>query len=153
MRVAAIIRSWVNAASWSWAHRCEGLGHLDFLPQAAEDLYAVMTDPERGGCVPALPATGLLVDPTVTEARAAIEQAFDRAAKDEATLFLVYVGHGEFSGSDHYLLPKDAGLPPRSNTAIHSIRLILEPFGRRSRRSFRIHLSRTSKSSAPSRSS
>jgi len=34
--------------------QCEALGDLAFLPQAAKDLYAVMTDPERGACVTAL---------------------------------------------------------------------------------------------------
>ncbi len=31
--------------------QCEALQHLGFLPNAAQDLYAVMTDPERGACV------------------------------------------------------------------------------------------------------
>jgi len=34
--------------------QCEALGRLDFLPKAAQELYRVMTDPERGACVSAL---------------------------------------------------------------------------------------------------
>ncbi len=41
--------------------QCEALQPLAFLPQAAQDLYAVMTDPERGACISALAGEGLLV--------------------------------------------------------------------------------------------
>jgi hypothetical protein len=44
------------------ASQCEALGHLDFLPQVAEELYKVMVDPERGKCVPALDVGGLITD-------------------------------------------------------------------------------------------
>ena len=50
---------------------------LSFLPQAAVDLHAVMTDPEVGGCTDATPR-GLLIDPTVAEATAAINAASGR---------------------------------------------------------------------------
>ena len=53
--------------------QCEELGHLDFLPKAAEELYAVMTDPERGACVS---APDLLIDPTVAQAKEAIKSAY-----------------------------------------------------------------------------
>jgi len=52
--------------------QCEALGKLPFLPQAAQDLYAVMTDPERGACVSAIEGEGLLVDPSVQMAKATI---------------------------------------------------------------------------------
>src|SRR5512147_215396 len=39
--------------------QCACLPQLSFLPRAAEDLYAVMTDPDLGGCVPALSEGGL----------------------------------------------------------------------------------------------
>ena len=70
------------------ASQCEALGHLYFLPHAAEDLYNVMIDPERGACIPALDQEGLLIDPTVAEAKNAIKEAYRRASKDEATLFV-----------------------------------------------------------------
>ena len=97
---------------------------MTFLPQVAQDFYAVMTDPERGGCEDAVSGKGILLDPTVAEAREAIELAFDEAAKDEHTLFVAFVGHGEFAGDDHYLLPKDAKRSLRSHTAIHIGQLV-----------------------------
>jgi hypothetical protein len=42
------------------------LQHLDFLPRAAQDLYVVMTDPERGACIS---GEGLLIDPVVRDAK------------------------------------------------------------------------------------
>jgi hypothetical protein len=53
--------------------QCEALGHLDFLPQIAQDLYEVMTNSERGQCLSALPEKGLLLDPSVDETRTALE--------------------------------------------------------------------------------
>jgi hypothetical protein len=41
-------------------------------------------------------------------------------------LFVAFVGHGEFVGNDHYLLPKDAERPPRSHTAIDIGQLVKE---------------------------
>jgi len=106
--------------------QCRALGHLDFLPQAAEDLYKVMIDPERGECVPALEGGGLLIDPSVNQAKDAIKQAYRRAAKDAATLFIAYIGHGEKSSEDYYLLPQDAENPPDTDTALHLTNLIKE---------------------------
>jgi len=49
--------------------QCEARQHLNFLPRAARDLYTVMTDRERGDCVSAIDGEGLLIDPTVREAK------------------------------------------------------------------------------------
>jgi hypothetical protein len=106
--------------------QCEALGRLDFLPNAAEEIYRVMTDPERGGCVSALESDGLLIDPSVKDAKDAIKAAYQRTAKDEATLFIAYVGHGERAAEDFYLLPRDAQNPPDADTAIHLTNLIKE---------------------------
>src|SRR5262245_11993642 len=84
--------------------------HLPSLPCLAQELYRIMTDPELGQCVPALPEDqggGLLLDPTVSQVKKALRAAFQRASTDEATLFLAYVGHGEAIGDDFYLLPLD----------------------------------------------
>ena len=62
--------------------QCEALQYLDFLPQTARDLYAVMTDRERGACVSALDGEGLLIDPAVRDVKDAIRSAYQRAAKD-----------------------------------------------------------------------
>jgi hypothetical protein len=88
------------------------LGELPFLPGAAADLYAVLIDPDRGGCVPALQPSGLLIDPTVTELDAALQAAWISASEREATLFFAFVGHGEFDGSEFCMLPVDAQLEP-----------------------------------------
>jgi Tetratricopeptide repeat/NACHT domain len=106
--------------------QCDALNSLSFLPTVAEDLYEVMIDPRLGGCVPALESNGLLLDPSVDASRKAVEIAFQRASKDEATLFLVFIGHGEWADEDFYLLPKDASIPPRAHTAIHLVQLIKE---------------------------
>jgi Caspase domain len=110
--------------------QCEALGDLSrllFLPQAAQELYAVMTDPERGACISALEGNGLLIDPTIKDATDAIELAYRRAATDEATLFIAYIGHGEKMDEDCYLLPQDAKVHPlNSRTAVHLINLIKE---------------------------
>ena len=66
--------------------QCEALNRLSFLPDTAQELYSVMTDPGRGACVAAIEGAGLLLDPTVQEAKSAIVTAYKRAAKDEATL-------------------------------------------------------------------
>jgi hypothetical protein len=106
--------------------QCEALQPLKFLPQAAQDLYAVMTDPERGACVSALEGEGLLIDPAVRDAKDAIRAAYRRAAKDGATLFIAYIGHGEHVRTRHYLLPRDAQIPPTADTAVHLTNLIME---------------------------
>ena len=93
--------------------QCKALGDLAFLPQVAQDLYAVMTDPVRGACVSAIDGSGLLIDPTVQDAKREIKYAYRRAAKDEATLFVAYIGHGEMAGGDFYLLPRGCGTPAR----------------------------------------
>ena len=58
--------------------QCEALQHLGFLPNAAQDLYAVMTDPERGACVAALDGKGLLIDPSVNDTKDAVRTAYRR---------------------------------------------------------------------------
>jgi hypothetical protein len=108
--------------------QCKALGRLTFLPKVAQDLYAVMTDPDRGDCVSAVEGDGLLIDPTVEKTKAAITSAYLRAAKDEATLFIAYIGHGEKpkDSEDYYLMPLDAEDPPTSDTAVHLVNLVKE---------------------------
>src|ERR1700758_2857684 len=68
--------------------QCNSLPELSFLPGVAIKLYEAMTDPARGACQPAIDPSGLVIDPTVDEAKKAIRAAFKRAANDEATLLL-----------------------------------------------------------------
>ncbi|MGH8904507.1 MAG: tetratricopeptide repeat protein, partial [Egibacteraceae bacterium] len=78
-----------------------------------------MAHPDRGCCMPALEdRASLLCDPTVDEADTAIERAIARASEDAATLFIAFIGHGEYAEDDFYLLPFDAGWPPDSKRAV-----------------------------------
>jgi hypothetical protein len=112
--------------------QCRELNPLSFLPVAAEELYAVLTTPDLGGCVPALSEGGLLLDPAVAEAKAALRTAFTRTSQDEATLLLAYIGHGTSVYDDFYLLPVDALATPDSDSGIHLVQVIRELYGRHS---------------------
>lgn len=101
--------------------QCAGLPGqpLSFLPGRVEALFAVLTDPARGGCDPA--ASVLVVDPTLAELALAVKQGVRGAAAAGATLVLVFVGHAETlgdggGGADLYLMPVDGVVPPDSDT-------------------------------------
>ena len=107
--------------------QCEALGEnarLTFLPEAAEDLYAVMIDPDLGHCFPALAGGGLLLNPTVTDLKTAVKAAFCLASEEEATLLLAFVGHGCFVGNDYYFLPRDSRYDPDPDAGIHVVQQI-----------------------------
>ena len=97
--------------------QCDFLNKLDFLPEVAERLHALLRHPGPGGCegVPLEGCPpGLLRNPTVEVAKKAIKTAIKEAAEAAATLILAYIGHGEFPdemSGDFYLMPKDATLP------------------------------------------
>jgi tetratricopeptide (TPR) repeat protein len=105
---------------------CRRLGHLSFLPEVAVRLHSLMTDPGPGECLAAEAddPPGLLLDPTVAEAKAAIKAAYDAAARGDETLILAYIGHGEFVRGDFFLMPTDAANPPNPDDAIHLAQLI-----------------------------
>jgi hypothetical protein len=110
------------------ASQCDQMPRLDFLPELSSRFYEVMTDPLRGQCVPALPddlGGGLLVDPTVAQAKDALKAAWGLAA-GEHTLLVAFVGHGVAFDDDFYLLTKDASRVPDSGTAVHIVQLIRE---------------------------
>jgi hypothetical protein len=112
--------------------QCQQLGRLAFVPESAQRLFEVMTHPDLGGCVQALldgQGSGLLLDPTVEEARKALRNSFRRASDDQATLFLAYIGHGHADGDDFYLLPRDAPRTEfRSDNAVHLVQVLLEEY-------------------------
>src|SRR5271166_1353167 len=108
--------------------QCASLPPLSFLPQAAVDLHAVMTDPEVGGCTDALPRNPL-IDPTASEAADAIDEAFKTASEEEATLVLALIGHGTFADGDFYFLPHDGSEHSLYKTGIHLAQLIKSIFG------------------------
>ena len=70
----------------------------------------MMIDPGPGECLGTAVGDppGLLLDPTVTEARNAIVEAYEAAARNGETLVLAYIGHGEFARGDFFLMPTDA---------------------------------------------
>jgi hypothetical protein len=98
---------------------------LSFLKQAAEDLHAVMTDPEVGGCTDAAPG-GLLIDPGAAAVKSAIKEAFRAASEEEATLIVAFIGHGTYAGQDFYFLPYDGVDPPDSETGVQLVQLVKE---------------------------
>jgi hypothetical protein len=108
--------------------QCDVHKTLSFLPDAAIDLYDVLTDAELGGCVPALAEGGLVLDPTVVAAKAAIREAFRAASDNNDLLFLVLIGHGEQNelGKDFFFLLRDASATPTSDTAINLTQFIKE---------------------------
>jgi hypothetical protein len=113
--------------------QCTALPGLSFLPRVAEDLARVLTDPDLGGCAPALPdGRVLLVDPTVEEADQAIETAVARASAGADTLLLAFVGHGEHVGNNFYLLPRDAAWPPNLRRALLLATRVQELLGQHS---------------------
>jgi len=104
--------------------QCLRLNTLSFLPEVAVRLHEVMTQPGPGECV-GVPLenrpSGLLLNPTVAEAKTAIKVAIEDAACAGETLILSYIGHGEFPderSGDFYLMPTDA-TEATSDGAIH----------------------------------
>ena len=101
-RILIIGTQWNNAPN-----------RLSFLPDVAARLHKLMTE-GPGDCVGAwlgVRRPGLLLDPTVKEAKDAIRAAINGAAEAEEPLILAYVGHGEFTderSGDFYLMPTDA---------------------------------------------
>jgi tetratricopeptide (TPR) repeat protein len=89
--------------------QCQGLPNspLSFLPAYAEQLYAILLDPQLGACRPALQDGGLIRDPTLREMTAVIKAAVMRASDDAATLFIAFIGHAVSADNDLYLLPWD----------------------------------------------
>ena len=97
--------------------QCDILNELKFLPEVAERLHALLIHPGPGECV-GIPLEGrppgLLLDPKVAEARAAIEGAIEDAGRDGAILILAYIGHGEFPherSGNFFLMPTNAEAP------------------------------------------
>ena len=69
---------------------------------------------------------GLLLDPTVDQANAAMERAIEEAGRDGTTLILAYIGHGEFPherSGKFFLMPTDA-TEPTSRKALDFASLI-----------------------------
>ena len=87
--------------------QCQKLNHLSFLPEVAARFHALMVEPGPGECIGAAVGDppGLLLDPTVDQAKAAMEAAFEAAITARDTLILAYIGHGEFRRKQRRFLP------------------------------------------------
>lgn len=110
--------------------QCPAVGSdLPFLPRLAVEFDEVMRDRTRGGCAPALPdGRSLLLDPTTDQVDEAFDLAFAGAARESASLFIAYIGHGEASRGDLYLLPADASYPPTMRNAFLLVKRVQELF-------------------------
>ncbi|MFI6169517.1 tetratricopeptide repeat protein [Nocardia sp. NPDC051052] len=97
---------------------CAALGELGFTDSLATGLYAGLRD--SGGWESATTTDGPVLDPTAAQLVTAIDEAFDRADEQRATLLIAFVGHGTATNSgDFYLMASDSPLLPRSDNAFH----------------------------------
>lgn len=105
--------------------QCDDLGRLSFLPTVAERLHELMINGpgECSGVVLEGCPDGLLLDPTVAEAKAAIESAVREAAGAGVALILAYVGHGDLYRGRFYLRTKDS-TGPTPATAVDLARFL-----------------------------
>ncbi|MBP2215970.1 tetratricopeptide repeat protein [Arthrobacter sp. CAN_C5] len=82
---------------------------MSFLPDRAQRLHQVLTDPRLGDCDPA--GSTLVLDPTMAELKTEVKAAVTRAAGTKATLVLAFIGHAEINtnkaSAPLFLLPKD----------------------------------------------
>lgn len=89
----------------------DGGARLEVLPGAAHNLAEVLTHPDLGRCRPALPAGPTVLDPTYRELDAALHEAFRQAHDQRATLIIAFIGHGDFTDDDYYLMARDSTGP------------------------------------------
>ena len=125
MGMARILPAWVGATFSSSAPNATSLPKLSFLPEVATKLYEAMTDPERGACQPALDPSGLVIDPTVDAGEEGNPNGVRAGRKAEMKRLSCspFIGHGEqvTEDGDFYLLPTDAEVPPRDDTALNLV--------------------------------
>ncbi|MFX0576349.1 tetratricopeptide repeat protein [Nocardia nepalensis] len=108
---------------------CEALGELGFTGELATGLYGRLT--ESGGWRAATAVPGPVLNPTVAQLVTAVDEAFDAAAREQATLLIGFVGHGtSTSAEDFFLLGHDSPAVPTSHTAFHLTQEIRERLNR-----------------------
>ena len=94
--------------------RNDHFGKLDFVPEVIRDLRAVVLDDRYGSCRPALPdGRELLTESATTRAEIlrALADAMASAGREQATLFVYFLGHGHKEGEDFYLVAADTPGP------------------------------------------
>ena len=91
-------------------------GRLDFVPEVIQDLHGAVLDPYYGACRPALPdGRELLTGAAATRAAivTALGDAIASASREQATLFVYFLGHGYKENEDFYLVAADTPGPER----------------------------------------
>ncbi|WP_069167331.1 tetratricopeptide repeat protein [Nocardia altamirensis] len=107
------------------ASECAALAALEFPGPLATELHARLCD--SGGWQDAIGHLGPVLDPTVDELWAVIDEAFAVASRQRATLLISFIGHGIMTNpEDFYLLARDSPVPPTSRTAFHLTQEIRE---------------------------
>ncbi|HEY7263350.1 MAG TPA: tetratricopeptide repeat protein [Trebonia sp.] len=100
--------------------RNDHFGRLDFVPEVIRDLRTVVLDDRYGSCRPALPDGREFLTESEATTRAKIVEALDdamaSAGREQATLFVYFLGHGHKEGEDFYLVASDTPGPDQ----IHS---------------------------------
>ena len=94
-------------------------GRLDFVPGVIRDLRAAVLDHRYGACLPALPdGRELLTGPAATRAAVvtALGDAMASAGREQATLFVYFLGHGHKEDEDFYLVAADTPGPELINS-------------------------------------
>ena len=94
-------------------------GRLDFVPEVVQDLHAAVLDRRYGACQPALPdGRELLTGEAATRAAVgtALDEAMASAGREQATLFVYFLGHGHKEGEDFYLVAADTPCPELINS-------------------------------------
>ena len=89
-------------------------GKLDFVPEVIRDLHAVVLDRRNGACQPALPNGRELLTgkaATLSAVETALDEAMASAGRDQATLFVYFLGHGHKEDEDFYLVAYDTPGP------------------------------------------
>src|SRR6185437_3012957 len=94
--------------------RNDRFGKLDFVPEVIRDLHAVVLDDRYGACRPALPDNRELLTESATtrvEIARALTDAMASASREQATLFVYFLGHGHKIDEDFYLVAADTPGP------------------------------------------
>ncbi|MER6078823.1 tetratricopeptide repeat protein [Streptomyces sp. NPDC001833] len=90
--------------------QCEALGehrNLGLLTETTTGLDAVLRDPMRGNCRPALSGNGsCLLNEGRTKTYKAVAEAAEAAGLAGGTLLLAWIGHGMAANGDFYVLPQ-----------------------------------------------
>jgi hypothetical protein len=105
--------------------QCKRLPELSFVEEYAEKLYQAL---ETAGWRSARDGGGLVLNPSISTLKNAVEDAFSAADGARSTLLVAFVGHGVARGThDFYLMSTDAPAErPNSDKAFHFTQFVRE---------------------------